>query len=799
MFNLFNGAKNASTATPQGCFKLVITGVSNCVNQVLETPVNFAPEWQLAGRFDWNIGPNDRAYLRMQYDVGTQPTYTDPLTPLFNTSSYQPEYQGQLNETHTFGPTLTNQFLLAATWYSAIFKAPDQAATQAAFPSTLLTLDGSLNNFSSGTAVGGIGFAFPQGRNVTQFQIDDDVSKSLGNHTLKFGAKYHRNYVSDHDFGNRITGLEFAGNLTGFYDGQGAFLQQNFSATTNAPVRLYEVAGYIQDDWRIKPNLTISPALRIEHASNPICVTLCFAQLSEPLAELTANPSQPYNTIIQANRRNALLSYPNVQWEPRISFAWQPFGSGASGFKRDTVVRGGAGIFYDIFPGVVSDSMAQNSPLFNPFTVFAGTGCPGYLSPNQPGNLFSCASAANTAFLQAFNNSSNTVAQVPNVVITQPNTKAPEYYKWSLEIQKGFGANDSIDIGYYGNKSIHIPIPNNSANAFCNPAAALLPSGAANPCFGFTVNPLPLTNPTSQFGEVTNIQSEGNSNYNGLVVSYKHRFSGGWGGGGVFQFNYTYSKALDFVSDGGLGFNFNTVAAQSILNPNNPNNISQNYGPAEYDARHVINANYVWEIPIRKALGGHGWAPLVDGWQVSGTVFYRTGFPFTVIDGAEAGALNANNFYGPVFPEPLAAVTTNCSNPTKYAGNTAPTTATCFGPKSSTASHLFGNGAGGAQSETTLGARGLRSAFRGPHYVDTDFSFMKNTKIPHLERANLGVGLQFFNFFNHPNFYLPVNDISSPAFGTIQQMVNPPTSILGSFLGGDASPRLIQLKAQLTF
>ena len=115
--------------------------------------------------------------MRVQYDKGVQPTYEDPLNPIFNDHSVQPEYQGQINETHTFSPTLTNQFLFATTWYSAIFNSPDQSAALAAFPNNLIVNDGTLAN------VGGISEAFPQGRNVTQFQFTDDVSKSLGNHT----------------------------------------------------------------------------------------------------------------------------------------------------------------------------------------------------------------------------------------------------------------------------------------------------------------------------------------------------------------------------------------------------------------------------------------------------------------------------------------------------------------------------------------------------------------------------------------------------------------------------------------
>lgn len=76
---------------------------------------------------------------------------------------------------------------------------------------------------------------------------------------------------------------------------------------------------------------------------------------------------------------------------------------------------------------------------------------------------------------------------------------------------------------------------------------------------------------------------------------------------------------------------------------------------------------------------------------------------------------------------------------------------------------------------------------------------MKKTKIPHWERGELGIGFQFYNVFNHPNFDQPHNNLASSLFGRIDTTVGSPTSILGSFLGGDASPRLIQLKAQFSF
>ena len=816
-FGFYNSALNQQSATQLdngGCSNanyvggpFAAFGVGNpCAVNLRENPINFAPEWQLAGRVDWNVGPNDRAFVRVQYDVGTQPTYTDPLNPIFNASSYQPEWQSQINWTHTFSPTLTNQLLIAGTWYSAIFKNTQQAASLAAFPTSLILGDASLGDQSSGLNLGGEGFAFPQGRNVTQFQVGDDVSKLIGNHTLKVGFKFHKNWVSDHDFGNRIEGLAIPFSLADFANGGlctpppnpnpnnlpcgngsvGSELQQNFSSLTNVPVRLYEVAGYIQDDWKVKPNLTISPGLRIEHASNPTCVINCFAQLNGTLADVGADPTAPYNTQILANRSNALNNYQGVQWSPRLSFAWQPFASASSGdvLKSNLVIRGGAGIFYDIFPGAIADNLAQNAPFFNPFEEFSsptGTpgGCAGFLSPVVTGSIYNCAASDNATFLNAYTSGASTVPLPPGFTYTDRHTYAPQFQKWNLQIQKGFGTNDLISVGYNGNHGIHIPIFNNGVNAYCDPTN---PQGGCSNAVGAPAPfvGLPTAPVTSQFNAVTDVTSGGVSNYNGVTASYQHRFSGM--GGGMVQFNYTYSKALDDISNGGF-FGF---GGSNVLNPQNPFDLKGNYGPADYDARHVINANYVWQVPFRRMFGGHGWAPLVDGWQVSGTVFYRTGFPFTVTDTGESNKLAGGNFGGPIFPDALSssAFGSNCNSSRFFIGNGA-----CL-----STSQFVASG-----TETGFGAQGLRNAFRGPHYADTDFNVTKKFAIPHWERGSFQLGFQFFNLFNHANFSNPVGDINSGAFGSIVSEVNPPTSILGSFLGGDASPRLIQLKAQITF
>jgi len=795
MFNFYNNANGVAGATPY-------VGDSN-LETFNSSAGNFTHEWQMAGRGDWNVGPNDRAFLRFQYDTGTQATITDPINSLFNTQSIQPEYQGQLVETHTFNPTLVNQVILSATWYTAIFGNANPAATLAAFPTTVITLGSAM------TGIGGADFAFPQGRNVTQYGVQDDFSKTWNNHTIKWGGKFHRNDISDHDFGNRASGLILPLGDSAFQNGGGALgapaiLQQNFATNLDQPMADYEGGLYLQDEWRIKSNFTVTADLRAEHPSNLVCKHFCLAEFAGG-DFLAGTHSGPYNEALQPagvnggiaiNRYQALNGYTNIVWEPRISFAWSPFGSASGWMKSNFVVRGGFGIFSDVFPGLIADSLATNSPLFNSFQLFTGGGNPNAFSPTQitGSNLFAAAAAGNAAFLNVFNSGTGTAPIAPNITTTDNFNKAPRYEKWSMEIQKGFGNNTSVSIGYYGNHGYNIPIFNNSLNAFSNG--------------GFGVGVLPFSIPDARFAEAVQAQSAGISNYNGATVSFQHRFSRF--GSGVVQMNYTFSKANDDVSNGGIIGAF-TGASQN--SPANPFNISQSYGPADYDVRHYFNANYVWEVPVRTMLRGHGSDYFVKGWQLSGDFFARSGLPWSVVDNGagNGGAFSGNNFFGPVYPDIVGptAGTASCQNGQAIAITNAGTGVPCILATGFVGGTVNPGNPYAAGSELEPGLRGLRNLFRGPHYVDTDFTVMKYTKIPGWEHASLGLGLQFFNLFNHPNFTLPVGDISQAAFdssgnlignfGKSPNTVSTPTSILGSFLGGDASPRLIQFKAEFKF
>jgi hypothetical protein len=249
------------------------------------------------------------------------------------------------------------------------------------------------------------------------------------------------------------------------------------------------------------------------------------------------------------------------------------------------------------------------------------------------------------------------------------------------------------------------------------------------------------------------------------------------------QANYTYSHALDDISNGGfVPFNFNTNI--SVLGPQNPFNLRKfNYGNADYDVRHNLSANYVYTTPKVNGLLG-----LLSSWTVSGTFFWRTGYPFTAIDGTSTNVLTGFNYgLGSITGQSLFA---NSTVGTISCGSSA-TVTPC--PTSGQFPSAIVPGA-----LASFGNQ-RRNQIYGPSFFDTDLSLMKNFQIPHWESAKLGIGAQAFNILNHPNFDQPLNNISSAQFGSILSTVGAPTSIFGSALGGDASPRAVQIRGQLTF
>ncbi|HKT45928.1 MAG TPA: carboxypeptidase regulatory-like domain-containing protein, partial [Candidatus Acidoferrales bacterium] len=482
MFNLFNGAPGIERAVPgngsqdtTGCGGIAFPGLgaAPCTLNFRSNVNNITSETSYAGRLDWNISNADRIYGRIQTDHGQQATFTDPINSLFNLTSTQPEWQGQLNWTHTFSPTMTNQLILSGQWYSAIFTAPNLPAALAAFPTTLSMADGSL------TTLGGLNFLAPQGRNITQVQISDDMSKVAGRQTFKWGVKYRLNYATDFVYGILTSGLVTVPDLTSFFNGgttstgDNAVLTQNFPTAPSQRFKFYTLGGYLEDDIRVSPKFTLTVALRVEHQSNPTCKNNCFSRTPETFNLVSndpvlSSPDTPYNQLFVTGQRTALPSLQQLQWQPRISFAWSPRGGG----PRATVVRAGFGVFYDTFPGTIVDDFSENPPLLQAFNTT------GAISPAEPSNIFATAANSNLAFTRGFINgaSFNTLAATvpgfaaPAVFVNQNHTEIPQYLKYSLEIQQGLDSKTSFDIRYVGNRGIHETVQIPSLNAFQPPS-----------------------------------------------------------------------------------------------------------------------------------------------------------------------------------------------------------------------------------------------------------------------------------------------------------------------------------------
>ena len=191
----------------------------------------------------------------------------------------------------------------------------------------------------------------------------------------------------------------------------------------------------------------------------------------------------------------------------------------------------------------------------------------------------------------------------------------------------------------------------------------------------------------------------------------------------------------------------------------------------------------------------------MQGWQLSGTVFSRSGLPYSVTDSAAVNNVLAGSGYGN--PQTLFAGYNSAAQGSCGVGAASATNGGAKTPCLNAADFSPIIQSSGATTNAPIFGFGnqARNQFFGSGYFDTDFTVMKYTSIPHWESGKLGLGVQFFNILNHPNFDQLVHDISngSGQFGQILRMVNTPTSILGSFLGGDAAPRLIQLTAKLNF
>ncbi|MFZ2083356.1 MAG: carboxypeptidase-like regulatory domain-containing protein [Candidatus Sulfotelmatobacter sp.] len=787
MFSLYGDTSGTPTAL-LGC---PIT--AGCANRQSVSHSSDDHEQVQTARVDYNINSRDSAWFRFQADTGLQAAWTDPINPLFDAISPQPLYSFAAGHAHVFSQNLVNYFNPAFSWYESLFGPSNFQKTLSAFP---IVFQGSgANPF---TPIGGLDNTWVQGRRASRFFINDNLAWSRGAHELRFGTNTRIFRLNDYDFGEGTVPTVTYANLQQFIYGVANTASETFPSNANEPFNFLNLDVYAQDTWKVTRKLTWTFGLRDTFNSNPLNPHDQVARLRGSFSSISHDVNQPLNAAIQTHLGNLLSSTPLAILQPRTAIAWQ--------FEPKSVLRTGFGIFSDILPGTVADLIGDNPPYDKTFQGGAlgtvGTagsagcntlfGCTA-IAPGVPNSAIDATVAANQIFTVEFpqgqpscaSPQANPTSCLPPVAITAiPDGKlhAPYFMEWSLGMEHQFGTTASLQAQYVGTRAVNQPY-STQVNGY---------ETVCQSCFA----PFPYMRPTDpRFGAVTQFSTGANSHYNGLQLTAMKRLGHGLQG----QINYTWSRCMDTVSNGG----FLPFSAGGVLSPL-PGELARDYGPCDYDIRHNLNGQYVYQLPVKVRNHSLGYA--LNGWQISGTAFWHSGVPFSVLSTPySAGGNGIVQGSGPEFASIVAGVppyehhpipgvtqagTLQWLNPDAFVSTVDPSTGQCYGGDSPQ-NCQFGNL--------------RRNSLRGPDFLWSDFYLTK--WFPLTEHVKLRFEGQFFNVFNHPNFGLPSvvqagipsEPSSQTGFGALTYTTSPPTGLLGVGLGGDSTPRMIAFQARLEF
>ncbi len=823
MFGLY-GNTNGAAARVLGCpydVGMAAPAIPNdgnyCANSQSVSHSSDDHEQVQTLRIDYNINEKDTTWYRLQSDTGVQAAYTDPINAVFDSVSPQPLYSFAAGYTHVFSQNLVNYFNPAFSWYGSLFAPADFQKTLAAFP---IVLQGTGAN--AFTTVGGLDNTWVQGRRASRFFINDNLAWSHGAHEFRFGTNTRLLRLNDYDFGEGSVPTVTYANLEQYIYGVANTATETFPTSANEPFNFLNLDLYAQDTWKVTKKLTWTFGIRDTFNSNPLNPHDQIARLSGSFDSISHNVNQPLNATIQTGLGNVFSSTPLAILQPRTAIAWQ--------FEPKTVLRAGFGIFSDLLPGSIADVVGVNPPYVKTFqggllgTVgkSGSAGCdPAFgctaIAPGVANSAVDATVSANQTFSSGFQPGQPSCASLPPssaqasfatclppVAITavpSGELHAPYFMEWSLGLEHELGTTGSLKAQYVGTRAVNQPYLTE-----VNGYQTVCPG-----CFA----PFPYVNPADpqrtgaidpRFGAVTQFSTGANSHYDGLQLTAMKRIGHGLMG----QINYTWSRCMDTVSNGG----FLQFSAGGILSPL-PGELARNYGPCDYDIRGNLNAQYVYQLPLK--VQNHYLGLALNGWQVSGTMFWHSGLPFSVL--STPYSANGNgivNGSGPQFASVVPGVplydhnfipgvtqpgTVQWLNPNAFVSTVDPSQQQLANGQIVPAGSC--NGGDGAQT-CQFGNLG-RNALRGPQFFWSDFYLTK--WFPVTERVKLRFDAQFFNVFNHPNFALPSMVLAGipgkpstlPGFGAITSTTSPPTGLLGVGLGGDSTPRMVAFQMRMEF
>lgn len=712
------------------------------------------------GRVDQKFSDTDSLATSYFFDSGPQ-SQPDPLGNAIH-QVFSRRQSGGAEETHIFNASLVNTFRAGFSRVRGDINQPvsgDAVATN----KNLAVAPGAQGPPQIGvpgvvTTAIGLGGLNRFLHRWTSAQVYDDAFLTKGTHSIKFGFAFERmlyNVLEQLSPNGRVTNfgapppgsgspcLAFtSGGLCRFLTNSPQKLNALAPGGSNeVAIRESMVAGYVQDDWRFRPNLTFNIGLRYEFASRPLdannriqeitTLTNCATPGVLPGPASPCGP-QPVGAFIANNPTT-------LDFQPRLGFSYDPFKDGK------TAIRGGFAIF-DVLP--LPYEFGLNTAATAPFQII-GFDPNGTLGNGIDPNI-------------GFNPN-----KIRNRFVDQDPHRA-DVLNWNLNIQREIIPQWTLLVGYVGSRSVHLSVAADDINLVPpvqTPQGTLIPSSTyqLDPNWGGANGGLTPSGPGG--AGIRPVLFDGEATYHGLQAQIKKAMSHGLQG----QLSYTFGRCRDTSSAPVTGDTYvNSVAVPLLL--------SHQYrvGNCDFDIRQTAVANFIYDLPGPKS-GLASYA--LGGWELGTIVTATTGSPFTVTTGGGGDPLNTG-FNGD-FSMDYAQLVPGC-NPTPGVKSTA-AGLLAFNPACFTNAPAVAGG-------VLVGNSG-RNRFYGPGRKTVDFSAYKNFQL--YERLKLQFRAEFFNVLNHPNFAAPnfLNDANN-SIGT------PNVAVISSTA---TDPRLIQLGLKLVF
>jgi outer membrane receptor protein involved in Fe transport len=547
-------------------------------------------------KVDQKLGAKDNFAVRIleRWETSSNPFSGSPLGTFSSTTASGQSLYG-ISETRIFTPTLINEFRAGLTRTinnEASAHAGTNWAAQYGIPGT--TTDPSLTGFPKFSITGfetfGDSTTNPIRYTVNNFNFNDVVTWNKGKHSIKIGGDVLRVQYYQPTNSNFNGTFTFNGKLTN--DGFGDFLLGSPSSTSRkigtVTNHIYSSAFgfFVQDDYKVTPNLTLNLGLRYEiqkmpYEKNGLMSNYIPSIGKVLLAGVSTVPN--WQTIVANAGLTGLVglasdygvpySLVNTNYDnfaPRVGFAWRPFGN------NRTVVRSGYGIFY------------TGSRLSAIRTDLTG-GFPYSISQSFTG------STSNPSLLTLSNPFPASLTKVTGVTTAngfEVNPPSPYLESWNFTIERELGLGVGLEAGYSGSKGTHLGRKYDINQVLRTPTSSVRPYAG--------------------FADIEYYYFGANSSYNAGTLTLHKRFEHGL----FFRANYTYGKSIDvnsglnYAGDGGV------AGAQNSLD------LNAERGRSNFDIRHVFSMNFAWRIPFNQNF-------LVRGWQLAGSGTIYSGAPFT--------------------------------------------------------------------------------------------------------------------------------------------------------------------------